>query len=349
MLNDLLPQNATDLERAFSLAMDDSERLDAGVLAIRSAKLLTIPDSFLPFLIYEYGLGEISAYAADRRELIVRGRDWQRVRGTPEALALGLDILSQSATLEEAPPRRARWNLFYLEIGSIPASEALLDAIEGIAALSVPVRSHFWQGWRGYNVRPMEWSRKRWSGAAWSSSSGVRIRAGGVKWSFGRPHDARVPVAQSVLEDLGAWVSPLDVPDDIDRRKAIAAALIGRPVHVALRDGGGGLIGYRRARVVRPVSINSAGRYQVDVDKLEPDDEPSGLYVEAMTGFGDGAGQAVASAAIVWDMAPSDPDAPGIAWAGSGDLSGGVEVLTTDFDVSIARTIRERFRFFLTF
>lgn len=366
---DLLPQNATEFERAFSLATDESARLSPGISSIRTAKLVSIPESFLPFLIYEYGLGEISAYAANRRDLIVRGRDWQRVRGTPEALALGLDMIDFSARLEEAPSRRARWNLFYLELNRIPPTETDLENIEGLASLSVPVRSHFWRGFRGYDVRPLEWSRKRWSGGAWSSSSGVRIRDGGAKWSFGRAYDSRIPVGQSTLEDLDAWVPASGTSigwvgsswDDVggsswvdlsasDRISAITAALVGRPVYVALRDEGGDLIGYRRARAVHRVSQSDAGRYAVGNARLEPDnDAPSGLYIEAMTDFGDGAGRAVASVSLVWDLASTDPGTPGLMWGGAADLSGGVEVLSRPAEIQLGRTVRERFRFFLTF
>ncbi len=78
---DLLPASASEFERAFSLATDATERVAPGIAAVKTAKMVTRPDGLLPFLIYEYGLGEVSPYVSDRRRIIVDGIQWQRVRG----------------------------------------------------------------------------------------------------------------------------------------------------------------------------------------------------------------------------------------------------------------------------
>lgn len=367
MADHLLPSNATAFERAFSLATDESARLDPGIVAMRTAKRTLIPDSFLPFLIYEYGLGEVSAFVRDQRELLRTGIDWQRVRGTPYALTLALRWLEYAATLDQADVARARWNLFQLALSRIPP-DADLERIEAVAGLSVPVRSHFWRGYRGYDVREMVWSRKRWGGAAWSSSSGVRVRDGGAKWSFGRTRDFEVPMDQPTLEALGAWV-PLAgaslewgnftweavgatwVGADVqDRINAIISALTGRRVYVVLRDASGAVIGYRRARAVHPVIPVLRGRYSVGNVSLEIERAaPAGLYVEAMTGFGDGAGQSVASVSLAWDAEPYDFATPGLLWVPPNDMLPGVEVVPQPVDIELNRTTRERFRFLLTF
>ena len=86
MSEHLLPSNATEFERAASLAIDTLSRTDAGIASIRTAKHVAIPDAWVPFLVYEYGLGPVSIYVDDQRALLETGVDWQRVRGTPEAV-----------------------------------------------------------------------------------------------------------------------------------------------------------------------------------------------------------------------------------------------------------------------
>ena len=59
---DLLPNNATDVERDISAATDSFVRSDPSVSIMRGIKLINPPPSFLPYLVYEYGLGELTPY-----------------------------------------------------------------------------------------------------------------------------------------------------------------------------------------------------------------------------------------------------------------------------------------------
>ncbi len=285
---------------------------------------------------------------------------------------MGLRWLDHSAGLEEANPNRRRWNLFHAALNRLRGDDteaSELESIEGICALSVPVRSHFWRGFRGYDVRELEWSAGRWSGVAWSSSSGVRIRSGGAKWSFGRVHDYLAPFGITELAPLGAWVSPgdaglgwgdftWDAGDGVTwwdggaqaRINIISGSLVGRRVFVAFRDADGDVIGYRRARVVRRVRTGSVGQYSVGATGLiHDDDAPTGIYVEAMTGFGDGAGSDVATVSLIWDATPADYSRPGLLWLGPDDLSGGTEVSPVAASFRFGQTVRERVRFYITF
>lgn len=354
MAYDLLPSNATALERAFSLAMDGSERLSPAIDRLRTDKRLTIPDALLPFLVYEYGLGEASPYVPDLRRLLVTGIDWQRVRGSPVALDYALRWLNYSADLEEASPDRARWNLFQLGLSGLPRRDEDLDQIEAVAGLSVPARSQFWRGYRGYDVREAVYSHRGWSRAAWSASSGVRVKEGGAKWSFGRAHDFQYPLSQFELERLGAWVpySPGATPEQEQiRRNAIVDALVGRSIYVMLISTGNQIIGYRRARCIHPVSRGD-GEYRVGALQLRRDRiAPEGFYIEAITDFGDGAPQSAASLSLLWDGTPADATRPGMLWGGPDSVLGGIEVVNTSppAPIELGRTTRERARLFLTF
>lgn len=339
MAETLLPQNSTPFERAIEAAMREGDRVGDGIAALRTAKLVSIPDSLLPFLIYEYGLGELTPFVPDQRALLVNGIDWQRLRGTPEAVAFGLDWLGLSVTVEEASPTRRRWNLFQIGLDNFPEGDDVLGRIEGIVGLSVPVRSRLWRGHRGYDVRAMEWSRKRYSSAIWGSASGRQV--GGVKWSFGRSHDNSFAPSQAVLEALSAWI-----PGGTEgRTKAIVEALLGRHVWAAFRRADGSLIGMRRARAIHPVAPDADGVYSVGSVSFNVNkNNPTGLYIEALTDFDDGVGDEAVSVSFVWDALPADK--PGQQWIEAG--VGGVEVLPSTVSIKFGGTSRERVRAFLT-
>lgn len=379
----LLPSNATAFERAASRTMDHIPRLASGVDAIRTAKLVSIPDEYLPFLIYEYGLGPVSAYISDQRLLITSGIAWQRVRGTPEAIARALSWVGYTATIEEARVTRRRWNLFQLGMNRLRDAEVPdLENIEGVVNLSVAVRSHFYRAHWGYDVREAEFSRRKWSGARYAGASGARLRAGGVKWSYGRAHDFAVLMDRPVLQSLGAWVEPTQggttgwgIPTanvtpltaagwggfawddtnltwlgaDASREQLIAASLAGRTIWVVLRRGNGSVIGYRRARAVHPVEGRVGGVYTVAGLPYDPQVGGRSVYVEALTDFGEGNGETAISASLLFDAVPVDPARPGLQWALPGELSTGVEVASQPVNIPMGRTVRERLRFLLTF
>ena len=96
----LLPANATPLEQALSLATDSLSRLALPTDAIRQFK--TDPsDPLLPWLIWEYGLGELLPYLPEPRQAIAEGILWQRLRGTPAALTTALAWIGATATIEQ--------------------------------------------------------------------------------------------------------------------------------------------------------------------------------------------------------------------------------------------------------
>lgn len=366
MTADLLPQNGTPFERAMSETMDETTRVSGGIGALRTAKMVSVPEAFLPFLIYEYGLGEVSPYIADKRDLIRTGLDWQRVRGTPSALARSLRWLGLFADLVEAPPRRRRWNTFQASLGSIPASNDLLTAIEILAGLSAPARSKFIRGFRGYDVREAEWSTSRWGAAAWSSASGVRVAAGGAKWSFGRPHDIFHVATQAELEAIDAWVGPggegagwgeyaWDSSDaswiDADEQARVSAmvdAILSRPLSLALYTAGDELIGYRRARAAHPVMQDYQGAYAVGGVRYRVEaTAPTGVYAEFFTGFGDGGEAHVSRVSVVSGAAVSPA---GALWARPGLIDApGTVFFDEPVAVDLRRATRQRFRFYITF
>ncbi len=363
---DLLPPNATDFERSVSLASDFGGRLNPPVTGMRGIKLIGTPPSWLPFLVYEYDLGELSPYVPNLYELIAQGIGWQRVRGTPQAIALGLGWLGYGGTIEEAPVRRRRWHLFQLALDRVRDAEVPdLERIEGITQLSVPLRSQFWRGFRTYDVRELEYGYRSWGNAMWSACSGPRLADGHAKWSFGRVYELDHTMTEAELTALGAWIAPVGsgftrtwsaepwphAPwagmSEQERRQRIIDDLFAKTAWITYCDADGDVIGHRRARAWARVRPAAAGApYRVGNSWREPTvgGDATALYAEAITDFGDGFGRIVAKWQVRLGAVLVDPSRPGLLWAEPGDLTGGIVAVEKQDTIEFGRTVRERCR-----
>ncbi len=357
----LLPDNAQPLEIALSLATAPSVDVDEAVVGLRGIKLRNPPPSFLPYLIYEYGLGELTPYLPNLYELIGEGIDWQRIRGTPASVDLALSWIGYSAEIEEPSIRRWRWNLFQLALDRVRDNEIDLSRIEGVAQLSVPVRSYFWRGFFGYDVRALEYGWNRWSGSIWGAYSGARLPDGQAKWSFGRRYEVDHVLVDDDLVSLDIYLPPAgDAPlgwgpfpwpatpwsDSAARGRSVAMleALDLGTSWAVFRDSAGDVIGYRRARAVHPVKPAVDGEYRVGGLGLSP--AVSGatmVYVEAMTGFGDGAGSLAESVSFILNGVPASGYPAGSLWLPPGGLDLNLpEIGASPISIEFGRTVRER-------
>ncbi|WP_345117864.1 phage tail protein, partial [Bartonella jaculi] len=158
---------------------------DGSVLGISRAKLITRPPRFLPWLIEEYGLGELTPYVPNLYDLIDQGLEWQNIRGSVAAIDRGLEWLGLSVHFTPAWPERAWWNSFQLDFDQLP-ERGDLEAIEAIVDLSKSLRSDFRRGVYGYDVQAVECNMSRLDDSMLEYESGVRLTAGGTLFSFGR-------------------------------------------------------------------------------------------------------------------------------------------------------------------
>lgn len=180
----LLPANATPLEQALSLATDPLSRLAMPADAIRQFK--TDPsDPLLPWLIWEYGLGELLPYLPEPRRAIAEGILWQRLRGTPAALATALSWIGMRATVEQEPPG-VHFAEFQLDPGQVLDSDTAIANLIAIARLSAPARSRLSRLYHGHDLRRVVLNESRLGEALLSDHSGVFWRDGQTKLSFGR-------------------------------------------------------------------------------------------------------------------------------------------------------------------
>lgn len=132
----LLPATATLADRVRERALRLPQRLQDA--SVRVGDILTdLPDEALPFVIYELGLEIVTPYVSDLRRVIVDGREWERVRGTPVSIEMALGWINVTPLWVEEHPRDHYWDLFQISLGE-PAFGAALNRIIGLARLSKP-------------------------------------------------------------------------------------------------------------------------------------------------------------------------------------------------------------------
>lgn len=362
----LPPESSTVWEKVMADVMDGSAILTPQIDLIRGAKLRSPPPSLLPFLIAEYGLGELTPYVPNLYTLIAEGIQWQRVRGTPRAMQIGLGWLGYTAIIEEADKRWNFWNTFQLELNRVRTARADLERIGGIAELSVPVRSKFWRGFHGYDARPMVWGMGSWGNGTWGEYSGIRVRANGPLWSFGRRYVFDTTIARQDLELINAWIEPDWTQYDSElgwgeftwestestwqsgtsatHASAMASGLFSRSVWISFMEANGTIIGYRKARAYHRVGSATGGAYPVGDLRYSPVDQASPtLYIEALTGFGDGDTRRARYVGLCFGAA-----SPGRTWATPAQMTVvSPPVAVKDVDITMGESVREQVVFLL--
>lgn len=371
MLSALLPSNSTALERAVVDAGMLPASVVSGVDSIATAKHVSMPPTFLPFLHYEYGLSELQPHLTNPYSLLAQGREWQLLRGTVCAVDMALTWLGLAAILEETWAGRAFWNSYTLIFSTLPERDApFLDQIENLADISTPQRSRLKRGVHGYDIRALETDRGRLDSTHLDFDSGVHATGGarhypeGAVWSFGRTHEhshlyteAEGLALGNWLEDTGApppwlsltwpwldWTTPWTAEPSVQRASFLSGWFLFRRIYLTLRDRDGEVIGYRRARAVHRVEPRSQGTYSFNSEKLSPSISGVSLYIEAMTQFEDADGIAAKHASLLIDPDLAAGVPVGRLWLPPGDISGGVEIAAHDIDIQLRRTVRERFK-----
>lgn len=196
----LLPPNATKQEKALVDAID--YKVDPS--RIRGFKL-NPKDEILPWIIEEYGLGEILHWAKDKRKAVEEGIKFQRLRGTPASLKIALKWANiEDITIIEEPPGK---HFFELQIGikDVP-NDFFVDAVVELAKLSLPVRSRLMRIFNDhYNIGRFILDES-FFGSLLSDYSGVKIEKDDPVLSFGRVNFFRsegplVEIIDSYLRD----------------------------------------------------------------------------------------------------------------------------------------------------
>lgn len=182
----LLPSNASALEVALDQSgFDPVHILEYKTDSIPGAKLVEIPDSFLPWLVYEYGLEEVVPWVTDEREALRTGLKWQRVRGTPESLNIAMSWIGFTAEqIEEEVTGGAHWFEYQIEVDDVPSNTLVTNLIR-LADLSAPIRSRLSRVYNAeWDIRPLLLDEDDWDHML-DDFSGIHGPYG-TRLSFGR-------------------------------------------------------------------------------------------------------------------------------------------------------------------
>ncbi len=352
-------------------AMAVSDVVGSGISAMRRVKYVSPRPSMLPYLVWEYGLGELTPYVPNLYDLIDQGVRWQRLRGTVSAVAIGLAWIGYAAGIEEAWTGRRWWNSFQLRFPTLPAEDSPdLERIEGITSLSVPKRSQLRRGVHQYDVGPLEADHAALDGAMLDHESGIAVTQAGTIWSFGRCREFENLLTEDEGVAIGNWLEPaedegllwvdLDTPwvdanflwvdDPVTQRRAILAGWFeGKSLYLRLVDAENEVVGYRLCRAVRPVTVQFGGAYSVGADRYEPKAGAGHLYIEAMTQFDDADAVTCASIAIIVNADLAEGVDPGRLWLAPNELTGGVGIAVHNVSIPLRRTVREQVKILMRF
>lgn len=196
----LLPPNATKQEKALIDAID--YKVDPS--CVKGFKF-SLGEKILPWLVEEYGLGEILRWVKDKRKAIKEGIKFQRLRGTPASLRIALKWASiDDITIIEEPPRK---HFFELQIGirDVP-NDFFVDAVVELAKLSLPARSRLMRLFNDhYNIGRFILDES-FFGSLLSDYSGVKIEKDGPVLSFGRvnffrSHGPVIRIVENYIRD----------------------------------------------------------------------------------------------------------------------------------------------------
>jgi P2-related tail formation protein len=203
---DLLPPNATQLERDLSRVTSSLVRTGPPVPLIRTAKRTNIPDSVVPWLIYEYGLGEILPFLGNnQRQALAEGVLWQRIRGTPESVRIALSWIGINGLIEESEGGTYRWAEYQLGLSAATTGDEIINNIAGLARISSPVRSRLQRIYAVYDMRMGVFDETSFDECIYDDHSGVRPRPDWPQISYGQNH------ARHVSRDGGSVSSALTI------------------------------------------------------------------------------------------------------------------------------------------
>lgn len=370
-MDSLLPAGSDIFEKALEASYADRWSFFADAVAAINYDKLSPPPSFLPFVVWEFGLGELTPYVPNLYDLLREGIQWQRVRGTFEAVQRGLAWIGYTAAVEEAWHGRVWWNSYQLRFDRLPDNDDPdLERIEGITTLSVPKRSQLRRGVFQYDIPAAVADWTRFDACQWDSESGVTATPAGTVWSFGRPTEIAHLLTKAEGEALGLWIDPPEgevlkwiemqfpwqtatfpwaASATVQRQSLLAGSMARRSIYVVLKDEGGSVIGYRRCRAIKAVDTVFNGTYRFGQASYSPVAVPRFAYIEAMTDFEDADKISAASVALLVDPLLAGNVPAGRLWLNPGDLSGGVQIAVSNISLPLRATVREQLKFLVRF
>ena len=155
MTSKLLPENSTKFEKDLADVFDKDDTLDAAITLLQTAKYQeNPPESYLPSLIWEYNIGELSPWIGNNQDLYTIGRQFSRIKGTIRSLKLALSLIEvEPDSIEEG--NFGHWARFQMDIGQFPTGQQMLQDIVNLSNIAKPLRSRLVRLYHGVNIKPL--------------------------------------------------------------------------------------------------------------------------------------------------------------------------------------------------
>ncbi|WP_455474732.1 phage tail protein [Bartonella sp. B30(2025)] len=368
MVGYLLASNATEFEKCLADACDFHQDVDDIIWGISRLKLTVCSSRFLPWLIEEYGFGELTPYVPNPYDLLDKGSKWQQVRGSIAALDSGLEWLELSARFIPAWAGRVWWNSFQLDFDSLP-EQSQLEAICAIINLSKSLRSDFRRAVYGYSVGACEGNMSRLNNALLDRESGVRMTTSDTLFSFGQDVDITHTLRKEEGQLIGNWIEDPDEElsweklhyswDGVnfswsfitrhERNIFLAQWFRNRTLYLVLRDSEGTVIGIRRCNIIQPVEQALNGVYSHLGENFKPSSAGAMVLLAARTDFHNVDDKQVASVSVLVDATPAKHVPLGKLWLRVDELIGGVEIIKTPVNILLRADVRTQFKILLRF
>ncbi|MDR0942386.1 MAG: hypothetical protein LBM19_02085 [Holosporales bacterium] len=184
----LLPPNSTTLERN----VEKAAAYEANANALAGFKFREADSLPKLALIWEYSLAQVNV--DDFQERIAKGLAFHRIRGTPASLKNALSWGGfEEIAIEEEPPGE-HFAEFQIGLSEIPNSFDV-EAIISAATLAAPLRSRLSRMYNSlYDVRRFALDGSKF-GDFLSDDSGIRLRDGEPKLSFGRSNEYEAEIS----------------------------------------------------------------------------------------------------------------------------------------------------------
>lgn len=152
---------------------------------IKDYGISIVPDDWVPWFVWDLGLEEVVPYVRDMRQALAEGPLWQRTRGTPRGIEIGIGWVQSSGTVA-APDQRHAWWEFQVSFETPVADIEQLRQLDGIIRLSKAAEDElFRMASPGADWRPVRMDIHRYDDGLMDGYSGAALWPGGPLVSLG--------------------------------------------------------------------------------------------------------------------------------------------------------------------
>jgi hypothetical protein len=195
----LLPSDAGPATRAYAAMWDSFGRYGSFIGTIKHIGITIIPDDWVPWFIWDYGLEDVVPYVRDYRRVLAEGPEWQRTRGTDRGIEIGIGWV-ESAGVVDAPDGRHNWWEFQVGFTVPPSDLAQIQQLAGIIKLSSAAEDELFRMFSpGRDVRPVRMDQHRYDDGLMDDYSGEVLWPDGPQISFGWAGDIEADFGSDVV------------------------------------------------------------------------------------------------------------------------------------------------------